>query len=482
MFDIRSAIPSFARPLIYHVAVRKRLSDPLLFLVVSGAVFATRLPFLGPGLGADADAWRVYLAGRSIAETGAYTASRLPGYPVIEYVTALAWPYGYTTLNALTALMSAVAVAFFALTLRRLGARTWWAGTAALAFVPVMFVHSIVLMDYAWAVAFMLGALYFAVRGRLWPAGALLGLAIGCRLTSAAALIPLSVMAWAGSADLTASDSAGPPSGRSPGRSPATCLRDTAILAGTAVVVAALLFLPVIVRYGPSLLTFVESDATPRAAWERLRSATGDLGLAAIAFGLVSIPLAATARRWLPLRRVMAGHPRRWTLAWGLGVALYLVAYARLPQESGYLLPVVPFALLIGAALLDERAWLGACALLTVASLVGFSGAAPVAGPLVVAQRQRAARLVTAERAVRRSRGLAPGAVILAGSTYPAIQAIQLNGAPTPVRFLYRPDPAEIGRLVGEGHAIYYLEGVDKLVRAAYGIDLAAIGARPLDE
>jgi hypothetical protein len=456
------------------VAVRDRLSDPLLFVVVTGAVFLTRLPFLSPGLGADADAWRVYLAGRSIARTGAYVASRLPGYPVIEYSTALAWPYGHTVLNAMTALMSAAAVAFFALALRRLGARTWSAGAAALAFVPVMFVNSGVLMDYAWALAFMLGALYFTVTRRPWLGGAFLGFAVGCRLTSAVALVPLGLMILVRSAD--------PEDASSPGPSSAVRLRHAAILVGTTVVVAGLLYSPVVARYGASFFGFFESDATPKAAWERFRSATGDLGLVAIVLALVSVPLAAVARGPVLRRPVIARLPRAWALAWGLGAALYLIAYARLPQESGYLLPVVPFALLVGAAVLDERVWLGACALLALSWSVGFAGTGPVPGPLVVAQRTRDARFSTAQRALERSRGLGPGAVVLAGSTSPAIEAMQLDWPPTSARFLYRPDPAELGRLIAEGHAVYYLEGVDDLMRERYGTDLRAMGARPLGE
>lgn len=456
------------------MTVQRRVSDTLLFLVVTGAVFLTRLPFLGPGLGADADAWRVYLAGRTIALTGAYTASRLPGYPVIEYSTALAWPYGYTALNALTALMSAVAVAFFALTLRRLGARTWWAGAAALALVPVMFVNSVVLMDYAWALAFMLGALYFTTAQRPGLGGAFLGLAVGCRLTSAIALLPLGLMVLVGLGNADATSSSG--------SSRATRLRHAAILAGTALVVAVLLYSPVIARFGPSFLAFVESDVPPRAALERFRSASGDLGLAAIILALMSIPLAVLTRRRFQPRPVLARGHRALALVWGLGVFLYLVAYVRLPLESGYLLPVVPFALLLGAAVLDERVWLGACALLALAWAVSLSGGGAPSGPLLRAQRARVARYSTAKNALEKARDLGPGAVILAGSSFPAIQAMELDGPPTSARFLYEPDPTELSRLIDRGHAVYYLEGVDDLMRERYRTDLSAMGARPLGE
>jgi hypothetical protein len=455
------------------VAVQKRLSDPLSFLVVAGAVLVTRLPFLGPGLGADADAWRVYLAGRNIALTGAYTASRLPGYPVIEYTTALGWPLGYEALNALTALMSAMAVAFFALTLRRLGARTWWAGAAALALVPVMFVNSVVLMDYVWALAFMLGAVYFVATDRAALGGLFLGLAAGCRITSAAALVPLTLM-------VLTRDRAEVPL--------ATRGRAAAALVGAAVVVAALLFSPVLGEYGASFLTFIDTRVTASAAWERFRSGWGDLGLVALVLGAVSIPAVAVARRGQPAHRrparpvLGAPLPTYWPVAWGLGVLIYLAAYLRLPLESGYLLPMVPFVLLLAAALLDERAWLGACALLALAWSVGFAGTATVPGPLFQAQRSREVRLATAMAALDDAARLGPRTAILAESTLPAIEALQLDRPRILARLLYRPDPTELARLKEQGYAIYYLKGVDKLIRDAYGLDLAATGARPLDE
>ena len=59
------------------------------FLLVAGLVFASRLPFLGPGYGFDPDAWRVAFAARDIVTSGHYEASRFPGYPVQEIASAL---------------------------------------------------------------------------------------------------------------------------------------------------------------------------------------------------------------------------------------------------------------------------------------------------------------------------------------------------------------------------------------------------------
>src|SRR5256885_10971067 len=55
-------------------------------------IAASRLPFLAAGYGTDTDAWKLAFAAREIGTTGHYAPSRLPGYPVQEYASALASP------------------------------------------------------------------------------------------------------------------------------------------------------------------------------------------------------------------------------------------------------------------------------------------------------------------------------------------------------------------------------------------------------
>jgi hypothetical protein len=68
-------------------------------LTLFGAVLLTRLPFLRPGYGLDADAWRLAASAGRIARTGAYEASRLPGYPYRKWSTLLSpgIPTGFLT-------------------------------------------------------------------------------------------------------------------------------------------------------------------------------------------------------------------------------------------------------------------------------------------------------------------------------------------------------------------------------------------------
>src|SRR5207245_1842743 len=77
--------------------------------LLAAGVALSRAPFLAPGYGTDTDAWKLAYAARFIATQGRYLASRLPGYPIQELVSALFWKGGPLALNGPTALFSVLA-------------------------------------------------------------------------------------------------------------------------------------------------------------------------------------------------------------------------------------------------------------------------------------------------------------------------------------------------------------------------------------
>jgi hypothetical protein len=168
------------------------------FLTVAALVWVTRLPFIDAGYGAIRDAWRVASAARLIATSHDYWASRFPPHPVQEIASATIWWSGAVGLNMATAVLSSLGIAFFALTARRLGYADWALATAALALTPQIYIASTSTIDYMWALSFIFASLYVLVRGKPLLAGLLLGIAIGSRITSAAMLLPLTLIAARG--------------------------------------------------------------------------------------------------------------------------------------------------------------------------------------------------------------------------------------------------------------------------------------------
>ncbi|MDH4158053.1 MAG: hypothetical protein OEW00_12345, partial [candidate division Zixibacteria bacterium] len=297
-------------------------------------VIASRLPFLGTGYGLDADAWRVAWAAQSIAAGGEYVASRLPGYPVQELASSLLIQGGPWALNGASALFSVVAVIFFAMTLRTLGFKDHLVGGLALAFTPLVYVNSVSSMDYVWALAFMMASLYYIITARWVIAGIFLGLAIGCRITSAALLLPLAWLTFY----------------RKPARPLVSILKLTlgALLIGT------IAFLPLIFKYGWDFLTFV--DPSYPDALRIIRMATvqvwGRIGLSVILAALLGMAF------WRGVFTERTGDSRLWLLSptpWLLAIGVYYIIFLRLPHDAGYLIPTVPFVILLLARYLRRR-------------------------------------------------------------------------------------------------------------------------------
>ncbi len=484
-------------------SLRSHWSD----LVLALAVFLSRLPFLGPGAGNDNDAWFLVNAARELAATGRYTTSRFPGYPVQEWLCS--WIAraggGPEAMNALSAAAGAMAVWLFARLLRRLGARHAWLGALALAGLPAASVASVSAMDYLLAVAFVLAACHARLASRdLW-AGLWLGLAIGTRLTSVALLPAL----------LLLPSTAGQRGGGARGS------WSTMLLA---LVVGAACYVPAQARYGWGFLRFVDPlgtgstpldfvtglshlDRMPIPPALVLAQATvllwGVLGSIALAAAFVAgLVWRASPRALLQLSPAVA----RASL---VAITAELLLYVRLPHDEGYLLPAVPFVLLLAAAATPIAWYRVACVAIALSSFVfgvdsepprkGVPPASrsvlarswpvgeyrgwvdPLRGPLLQDhdKRMRAQDLVTA---VIRAHPRPPRDTLLFAGVLCAeltARAPQDRAHPWYTDYLSEVDTRE---LVASGHAVLLLPGALERVRSVAGYDPLAAGARPWPE
>lgn len=309
-----------------------------------------QLPFLGMGYGTDRDAWRVVSAARYIAEHGAYAASRFPGYPVPEYAYATLYALGISAppvYNSVTVLMGLIAIAAFWSACRHLSLPNAGSAAAAFAFAPVMLVSANVTMDYMWALAFLMLALRAVVLNRPVEAGLWLGLATGCRITSAMMIVPFGLWTY-------------------------NHKRGAFLpFAGTFALIGAACYLPVLSSYGLGFWRWYDYGA-PQAATITLGKAVAAFG----GIGSLSIPIAALwyRRRWRTADRVFVYMSV-------LAVALVAVMFIRLPHETEYLLPALPFLILLLWGVLPRRA------VTVIAVCIAVSGAFA----LTTEQRTRAA-------------------------------------------------------------------------------------------
>ena len=443
-----------------HSAGSRKRNDLALFLGVALLVLASRLPFLAAGYGRDPDAWRVANTARAIATTGRYSVSRFPGYPVQELAYALLWRGGPIALNGATALFSALAAGLFALILRGLGGRDAFLAALAFASVPIVFVNSTTAMDYLWALAFVLASLYCVLARRPVAGGVLLGVAIGCRITSSGMVLPLGLLLL--------------------GEERTERWRHVLRFAAAALLTGGAMFLPVMLVYGTSFLTYAESDRVdPLQQLRQANSAVwGAAGHLAILVALFSLLL----RRRLPHESSIAVPlGPAYTGGWVLAILVNVGAFIALPHEFAYLIPSVPFALLLMAKALDRRVFRLVCGVLLVSPFVTVSSAGVGQGPLLVDYAGRRDDMRAVRRMLALSSRLDEASVIVAGGWLPQIEA-GLDELPSdqPVTYVYLLGAAQLQAYVDRGYAIYYLPGQRDYNREQLGVDIYTYGARPL--
>ena len=478
--------------------------DLLLAAACGLAVAASRVPFLSPGYGLDADGWRIVLAGRLMAGTGRYTVSRFPGYPVPEAAAALLHHLAPLAepnllLPCLTVLFSGIAAGLLTRLARAHGARPVDAAALATAFAltPAVFIQSVGAMDYLWAAAFTLGAWLAWGSGRAAVAGLAAGIAVACRPAALVVLLPALLLA------------------------PTTARARKIVLAtGLAGLVILAAFLPALSRYGLTAARF--SESVRPSLWTVLRLATvevwGWIGVAAlvgagVAAGVGSFAArtragrSATASAALGDRSAIPCSARERT-AWLLAAALAGCVFLRLPLEAGYLIPAVPFVLLAAGSRLPVTRFRLLCAALALSALVGFDAGVPAAGPVLADRTARSADARRLQRLLEAGEALPEGSVVVVGPrllpkikvllpveavlagtssplvldprfrTAPATNAIPaVDGARTWTAFI---SAETLESLVREGRPLWYAEGAREANRRRMGVELGP-SARALE-
>ena len=380
---------------------------PLAAAALALVYVASRLPWIGIGYGADPDAARVAVSAHYFWDTGVYYPSRLPGYPLFELTATLLYPLGHVVTNAATLIVSFAGVLLFAAILKRLRVEPKGLLTLTYAFAPMIWINSSITLDYLWGVTFILASYLAALERRYVLAGVLLGVAVGCRPTSALMALPFFVLLVRQ-------------------RRPRPLLEFFAAMG----IVAALAFVPVMLNYRLEFLDFFDL----RPTWGKFARTLG-----VEAFGLVPMAglLVVALLSWRRFVRLPSLVRRDVHLAVAvLAVLLVGMSFLRLPLEEAYLTPAVPFLLIGAARLLSRPALVAVCLLIVAGGLVDFhttsqEGWRAPAQALVKVRPQPGRVLVDRElrehrlKVVRgmRTLDLPPDSVVTAGFYYPIFLA-----------------------------------------------------------
>ena len=287
------------------------------------------LPLLLLGPGTDLDAGSVIESGRSILH-GDYLASRAPGSPVHEAsVGVLEWVGGVALANLGSLAMGVALVVGLVALLQAHGVRRPFAAAAVVVSNPWFLVAATSTVDFVWALAFVVWGARAVTARRHVLGGVLLGLGVGCRMSS------LVLVAAVVLAELYGDR---------------TRRRGAFVTAAVAVVVSIVVFLPPFFAAGSSI-AFAENDfrtSTPvNLAGRALAKDLYFVGpLAAVALVVALPALARTATTWRSSWLV------RFAVA---GLVGSQVLFLRFPWKMGHLLPTLVCLAVLLAVALAER-------------------------------------------------------------------------------------------------------------------------------
>jgi hypothetical protein len=439
----------------------------LLFIIV----FLSRLPFLPAGYGVDVDGWRFAAVARNIAVTGQYGYSRVPGHPFQEIIASFFWKEGPSVLNGMTALMSAVAAIFFALIMKRLGFKNYLLPALAFAFTPLIYINSTNSMDYVWALALILGSLYFVLGGKPIFAGIFLGLAIACRATSGFMLIPFIMILHRNRVTKN--------------------IFKFILIAG---LIGILFYIPAYLRYGFDFL----KDFTgpyPGAVYVLFRmfiSTWGLIGFAAIVIALI-IQI---------YKRNQNQHADKYlNRALLTAIGIYFPLFLVMPYKATYLIPIIPLILILLMSCLQPALRNFVCVSLIVSSFLAGASRPELnilpeytqysvnlgnnvvidflKGPVLSDNSKRLKQLDYVNKILETGDSVSHKSVVVTGESYPLIDVTLPYNIQGNVIYEYLLDSTKLEKYRVEGYAIYYLPDEEKSNLELYNVNLIENGAKP---
>ena len=450
-------------------------------------VLLSRVPFLSAGYGADVDCWRVEAIARNLAVSGEYAMSRAPGHPVMDYICSLCWNWGPAWLNGLTAFMSLISTFFFALILRQLKFKNIYLPALAFAFTPVIFINSVNCIEHLWALAFILASIYFVIDKKPLSGWILLGIADGCRLNSAVMLIPILILIYFNNF---------------PEKNIKTLLRFTI----PAIALTVIFYIPLFLIYKFGFIT-AYIGRYPDFIYVLFRmfiSVWGFIGfiaiMIAVIFQLFHKFLSAKKEFKAGIKWNGGFEPAMW-----IAVLLFVIVFLLLPHKAAYLIPIVPFVLILLGKYLDKALFRFVCVSLILSPFllsvnrvdsdltpdfskysykIKVSGSETefdlFNGPVLAEHSKRLKQIEYADSIISAGKKLTNKSVIVTGEAYPLIDIKLPYNIQGNVIYEYFLDSTKVRNYSDLHYDIYFLRGQDKVNEDLYNVNLYEFGGKNL--
>ncbi|CAG1004187.1 hypothetical protein METP1_03134 [Methanosarcinales archaeon] len=314
--------------------------------ILSLVFILSRLPLLNLGFGTEGDAWAIANSAFDLSYSHIYHTSRFPGYPVPEYFNSLIIDHGWLATNGLTMLLSLTSVLFFANILKNLNIENKGLLVVTYAFLPILWINSTNTMDYMWALTFIIIAWFCIIEKKFAVGGVIMGLAVGSRITSAILIIPFIYLIWIENKKI----------------------KNIIYFVLFMGIISSLLFLPLFVQYGLKFITYSSANFTLKetiiyAGYNFIEL----IGWLPAIFVLLIFPLSLK----ILLKKII--EKDKYTLFLISAIVLIFILYIKAPYESGYLIPTIPFGLLLLNKILRKKLIVIFCILLLLNSFIYFN-------------------------------------------------------------------------------------------------------------
>lgn len=160
-----------------------------IFLLI--IVFISRIPLFITGFGVDGDAWYFAQTSLRLWNEGVYNVSRFPGFPIFEVLNApIIGIGGSFASNFATFIFFIVSLYIFKQIVQHLKLQFPYLIITSFAFFPIIWKNSAITMDYMWGLCGILVSFLLILKKRFIWAGILLGLAAGTRISHIVFILP----------------------------------------------------------------------------------------------------------------------------------------------------------------------------------------------------------------------------------------------------------------------------------------------------
>ena len=287
------------------------------------------IPFLQPGYGVEEDSWGLVVNAYEMQQTGVYHASRLPGHPLHEYLLCALYPTQAFMYNFVSAIFAAASLFVAAHFFRRAKVQHPLLAAIAMSFIPVVFISGTYTIDYSMSLFFILCTWYFAVCDKYLFAGIMLACAVGTRITNMYIIMPLFVYLYIHQ----------------------SALKKYVLLASVSGLLSIVFYMPVFLQYGKSFFDYSDQFPYPNFPKLMYKSTLGVFGV----LGISALLIFSLMSKKLNLKN---------NLHIILSIVICVLAYLRLPQKSAYLIPMLPFVMMLFSEMLSETKYMLFCVMM----------------------------------------------------------------------------------------------------------------------